>query len=269
MPQPPGRTALYRLRAEDGDLLYLGITVNPIRRWSEHRRDRRDAWWPQVRFKSVEWHRTRVLAMAAERVAIRTERPAFNVLHSEDPPSSVPPIPRGVQFGDASHALAQERFAERPFTTFDLFAAGTRSKAGTEQHVRALVERGLFIPVGNRANARFNGKPHTLYMLAGSAQITETPILQLASTKDGLPLLPEGTVETLSCAWQHFGTSGFFASQLTQLSRHSRAGVRKHLDALVLRGLLKVSDHRVTNKKGRAAKVFQVTPQGELALQGS
>lgn len=72
------RTALYRLFDAGGELLYVGIGVDPKTRWNAHSRDK--AWWQQVVRKSVEWHPTRADAMAAETKSIRAEEPRFNVV---------------------------------------------------------------------------------------------------------------------------------------------------------------------------------------------
>ncbi len=79
-PQTPVPTAVYRLTAEAGDLLYVGITDSPERRWKDHAKDK--PWWPQVASRSIRWYPTRGLALAAEADAIRTEQPRYNVQHN-------------------------------------------------------------------------------------------------------------------------------------------------------------------------------------------
>jgi predicted GIY-YIG superfamily endonuclease len=77
---PAVRTALYRLRADDGGLLYVGISEAPLRRWPEHASDKE--WWPEVTSFSLEWFETRDAALAAEASAIRAEAPKCNVTHN-------------------------------------------------------------------------------------------------------------------------------------------------------------------------------------------
>ena len=78
---PQGRTALYRHRDTDGVLLYVGITHNPEMRLKMHRHSA--APWLQFSAEcALEWHATREDALLAERAAIRTEKPLFNVAHS-------------------------------------------------------------------------------------------------------------------------------------------------------------------------------------------
>lgn len=70
-------TALYRLYAASGVLLYIGISGNLKARFAQHAVDKR--WWPEAARKTVEWHLTRDAAADAELVAIRTESPVHNV----------------------------------------------------------------------------------------------------------------------------------------------------------------------------------------------
>lgn len=79
----PVPTALYRLRNKGGDLLYVGISEDPYRRWTEHAGDK--PWWPQVVRLELDWHASRDEAAAAETEAIGTERPTFNAVGQTSP----------------------------------------------------------------------------------------------------------------------------------------------------------------------------------------
>lgn len=72
-------TTLYRYYDEAGRLLYVGISNDALRRMGQHAAK---DWAPQVR----SWHpvhfATRAEAEAAERHAIRTERPVYNIAHA-------------------------------------------------------------------------------------------------------------------------------------------------------------------------------------------
>lgn len=72
-------TALYRHRNAEGTLLYVGISLSPIYRLSQHR----DAspWFKEIATVTVEWFDSRELALAAEREAIRSESPIYNIVH--------------------------------------------------------------------------------------------------------------------------------------------------------------------------------------------
>lgn len=92
--RPNGRTALYRLRAADHRLLYVGISANPDLRWGQHSITK--PWWSAVEHRELEWHESRALAEAAERAAIRSERPVWNVVHAISDTASKTDIPAAV-----------------------------------------------------------------------------------------------------------------------------------------------------------------------------
>lgn len=262
-PKSPERTALYRLYDAEDDLLYVGITVSPCRRWREHKRDRRDTWWPRVARRTVEWFDSRPDARRAEVQAIRLEAPEFNVLHSESaPPTPQTVFPRTPGFGDASLALIRERFGRATFTTLDLFAAGSRSKAGAEQHIRALRHRGLIVPIGRRSNAPRTGKRHVLYVLADSPLAsTKTPRLE----RDNSPARSSPEASPTAASWalltqalQLFGAAPFTISQLTESGNASRAAVRRHAARLEHWGYLEITGVRVAPARGHPSLLYRV-----------
>jgi hypothetical protein len=76
-----GPTALYRCYDPDGWLLYVGITLDPARRFREHAKT--FGWWPAVASTTVEWLPFgSQLAKTTETLAVCLERPACN--HRED-----------------------------------------------------------------------------------------------------------------------------------------------------------------------------------------
>jgi hypothetical protein len=88
------RTALYRWYDASGDLLYIGISVQPWARAGHHviTQD----WAEQMAVCVVEWHQDRAAAEAAERAAIKAERPRHNKTHAvteERPAAPVQPLP--------------------------------------------------------------------------------------------------------------------------------------------------------------------------------
>lgn len=70
-------SCVYRLYGEDGALLYVGMTTNPLGRIPQHKRK---PWGPQIASQTVEWHPNREAAKAAERSAIHHENPAYNLV---------------------------------------------------------------------------------------------------------------------------------------------------------------------------------------------
>jgi hypothetical protein len=71
---------LYRFFDASGVLLYVGITYNPPSRFRSHEGDKE--WWGQVRTIELEQFISRKAVLHAEREAISTELPLFNVMHS-------------------------------------------------------------------------------------------------------------------------------------------------------------------------------------------
>jgi predicted GIY-YIG superfamily endonuclease len=69
-------SALYRLYDSEDRLMYLGITMNPKRRFQQHGADK--FWWHLVVRHEIEWHANRVLAAEAEHAAILSEKPVHD-----------------------------------------------------------------------------------------------------------------------------------------------------------------------------------------------
>jgi hypothetical protein len=72
-------TALYRHFDKDGKLLYVGISLSPTYRLSQHRDASR--WFPRIASIKIEWLPSRDAALDAECDAIKAEDPEFNVVH--------------------------------------------------------------------------------------------------------------------------------------------------------------------------------------------
>ncbi|MFD7609685.1 GntR family transcriptional regulator [Streptomyces sp. NPDC059828] len=99
MPAHTGRTALYRIRNIEGDLLYIGISERPEYRWFSHRRQH--AWWSEAANYSLEWHDDRTSAEVAEAEAIRDERPRHNSTYNYAVPfdrTAWQPVAGGVKY---------------------------------------------------------------------------------------------------------------------------------------------------------------------------
>jgi predicted GIY-YIG superfamily endonuclease len=77
MYEPDERTAVYRLYDTDGQLLYVGISADPSKRWEGHK-VYSCRWWSSVVRKSIEWYADRYLALAHEFLAIHYEKPKHN-----------------------------------------------------------------------------------------------------------------------------------------------------------------------------------------------
>lgn len=78
--------ALYRFYDRSGRLLYIGITMDLGGRWGAHNRDK--PWWREVASATVEHYPSREAVLAAEKAAIKAERPVHNVVHNKTPRTS-------------------------------------------------------------------------------------------------------------------------------------------------------------------------------------
>lgn len=75
-------TYLYRLLDQDSRLLYIGITSSPIHRLFQHLEEK--PWAPQITWQHVKRYEDREEALRAEELAIRSERPLYNIQHNQD-----------------------------------------------------------------------------------------------------------------------------------------------------------------------------------------
>lgn len=73
----PVRTALYRHFDAAGRLLYVGISLNSIKRTAQHKHGAR--WFQAIARIDIEWLPERTAALAAEAIAIARENPAWNI----------------------------------------------------------------------------------------------------------------------------------------------------------------------------------------------
>ena len=81
--------ALYRFFDAEGRLLYIGISMNPPYRFGQHADDK--PWWAEVARIAMETFPDRSAVLAAERRAIQTEQPLYNVVHNRT--NKTPAIP--------------------------------------------------------------------------------------------------------------------------------------------------------------------------------
>lgn len=98
---------LYRFFDASGQLLYVGITCNPGKRFDQHRGGK--SWWDEIASIRLESHPSRESLLDAERAAIREEAPLYNILLNtprdptgrRDPKQPPAPLPCGLKLGEA------------------------------------------------------------------------------------------------------------------------------------------------------------------------
>ena len=83
------RQAVYRCYAADGSLLYIGTTGHLGRRLGDHAQK---IWFLASARVDLEWFPDAKSATAAERKAIETERPRFNVSHNRAMVAHLAPV---------------------------------------------------------------------------------------------------------------------------------------------------------------------------------
>lgn len=89
-PAQARRCALYRAYNAEDELLYIGITDNPRRRFAEHKRD--ESWWAEEVDEAaieVTWRQDEATARAEEQQAIKDELPRYNTTHNAANPLAV------------------------------------------------------------------------------------------------------------------------------------------------------------------------------------
>jgi hypothetical protein len=74
---------LYRHYHPNGDLLYVGFSLNPLRRQQDHHILKTAGWRGMICRILIEPFETREQALAAEAAAIRDEFPGVNLLHNK------------------------------------------------------------------------------------------------------------------------------------------------------------------------------------------
>lgn len=84
-------TSLYRHYDEAGELLYVGISIDAIARFKQHADSRKD-WVNSIASVKIQKFETRAEALAAEKLAILTENPKYNIVHNRyGPKTNGPP----------------------------------------------------------------------------------------------------------------------------------------------------------------------------------
>jgi len=73
---------LYRHFDGDGNLLYVGISINPFKRLDEHKHS--SQWFDFVKNVTIEFFDNREEALRAETTAIAKEKPIYNIKKTKE-----------------------------------------------------------------------------------------------------------------------------------------------------------------------------------------
>jgi predicted GIY-YIG superfamily endonuclease len=74
---------LYRFYNDESELLYVGLSINPGKRFERHKTEK--PWWDDIAHIDLEHFDNLDELRAAERTAIQTERPEHNIRMSDRP----------------------------------------------------------------------------------------------------------------------------------------------------------------------------------------
>jgi hypothetical protein len=77
--EKPERHHLYRHFASDGTLLYVGVSLSALHRLSGHKDH--SHWFGDIARVDIQSFESRAAALAAERNAIKEEKPRYNIAH--------------------------------------------------------------------------------------------------------------------------------------------------------------------------------------------
>ncbi|WP_052432812.1 GIY-YIG nuclease family protein [Streptacidiphilus carbonis] len=129
--------ALYRFFDREGQVLYIGICLEPAKRWYSHA-DR--SWWRNVTSYKVTWYPSRSEAALAEGKAIAAERPKHNVVFNRGRKRACgSPVLTGIVLNG---------YGGRRFSALELALESGFSTTSAHNTLRALVAAGRAEIVG-------------------------------------------------------------------------------------------------------------------------
>lgn len=277
-----GPTALYRFFAADKSLLYVGITNNIKKRWRYHETEQATTWWPLVSSNTVRWFTTRTEAEQQEVLAIRSEFPQYNVMHT--PKNRLPyGNRRGTVTavsdtrGDRVLQAIRGLFPETPFTQLDVLPHVPLCRSSVQKNFHALMLRNEIVQVGRRSDGR-RGAGHALYALPGSRftqsdqqirQVSEVGQRRLAGFTQGQGTSwwkygsapGEAAFRTLEAARKAYAEASFTREALAAEVGLSMPGLLKHVISLEKHGFIRCvgRDDPIPGRSGHPPKLYAVT----------
>lgn len=131
-------TILYRIYDGDEQLLYVGISDRWDRRMAEHAQAQ--PWWPADATARLTRYPNRQAALAAERHAIKTERPRHNVVHNRHPQPPARPSADKIEMRWYCHGCGGKIKNGGGFISYDERARHQRKQATKEREERSATE---------------------------------------------------------------------------------------------------------------------------------
>ncbi|MFI1067028.1 hypothetical protein ACH4TC_34720 [Streptomyces spororaveus] len=244
----PGPAAVYRLRDDQGLLLYIGLSHSPQARYVQHEADKR--WWPQVQHHTETWYDTREEAEAAERAAIGSEDPLYNRTDA----TGANRAPQ-CDFGAGSRDEASRAV---------LSALEADLRAGSYHPHRFLPTP---VELGRRYGSAARDVFAALNELQANGLVTRVASNRYVPTLLGQPVEESARGLMLQEVIASLGPRPFSRKDIRTLTGRSRFVVDRYITDLVAEGRLKVVDRPLSGAKRRGATHYAVSVE-ELAAVG-
>lgn len=74
-------TVLYRHFNRSGQLIYVGVSLSVLQRLNQHKESH---WWREISQVTFERFNSRTAALVAEQIAIKEEKPFYNIVGKEN-----------------------------------------------------------------------------------------------------------------------------------------------------------------------------------------
>ena len=136
----PGKTDLYRYYCEEGQLLYVGISISAIVRMAQHRVA--SHWYNQAKTITISSFDDRQSALEAERKAIKEENPLHNIQHKSEEEKDESPVPTDKHGSLDKRNTLKRTVSYKPLYTTREIADVLYGETHKTKHVKNLIEAG-------------------------------------------------------------------------------------------------------------------------------
>ena len=154
-------THLYRHYGQNGELLYVGISLSAINRLSQHRDH--SQWFSSIKNVTLETYETREDALRAETTAILEEKPLYNIKKTKQKP-----LPKSNVYIDRSNLELYDKVVNLEAIYSEQYVANllTISKS----RVRRYIDENKIgsVKIGERiVNTKHGKRVITKYIITG------------------------------------------------------------------------------------------------------
>lgn len=142
---------LYRHFNNKNELLYVGISLSAVARLSQHKKHAN--WFNTITRVEIETFDTRMQVVKAEKIAIKAERPLYNIIHNKKSPT--PEYVKRIE--DSKQDIYRVVTFEPTMTIKDAGNALGISESRMKQFIKNKMINA--IQVGIRRSTRWGDKP--------------------------------------------------------------------------------------------------------------